>query len=196
MGDYDHTVPVSTEQLSCVQARTRAAILEATASVLAANRLATIPDIATSAGVGRTTVHRYFADRETLIYEATLDSIRVLAETGNEAALDVGPANHAMQRFITAAVSVGDRLLFLFGDPAVLRDVPPSEQPNEELLIKLIKRGQHEGVFDSDLDATWIRHAMYGLVLQGCEQASKGGLPRHTVAQLIIRTFERGVCST
>jgi hypothetical protein len=85
------------------------------------------------------------ADRETLIYEATLDSIRVLVGTANE-----------------AAVSVWDRLALLFGDP--------------------------------DLDARWLRHALYGLMLQGCEEASNGELPRHTVAALIIRTFERGIC--
>jgi AcrR family transcriptional regulator len=176
-----------------VQARTRAAILAATASALAANRTATLPEIATVARVGRTTLHRYFADRETLIYEATLDSIRVLAETGDEADTDHGPAIEAMRRFITAAVSVGERLVFLFGDPAVLRDIPPAQCPNEELLINLIKRGQDEGVFDPGLNPTWIRHALYGLVLQGCEQAMAGALPRHTVAPLIIRTFERGI---
>jgi len=117
MGDYDHIVPNSTEQLTCVQARTRSAILDATASVLATNRVATIPEIATAAGVGRTTVHRYFPDRETLIYQATLDSIRVMLETTDQAATEQGPAIEAMRRFITALVSVGDRVLFLFGDP-------------------------------------------------------------------------------
>jgi AcrR family transcriptional regulator len=186
-------VSVSTEQLSSVQARTRAAILDATACALAVNRTATLPEIATVAGVGRTTLHRYFADRETLIYEATVDSIRVLTETGDEAATEDGPAIEAMRRFITAAVSVGERLVFLFGDPAVLRDIPPAQCPNEELLINLIKRGQDEGVFDPDLNPTWIRHALYGLVLQGCEQAMAGVLPRHTVAPLIMRTFEPGI---
>jgi AcrR family transcriptional regulator len=187
-------VDISTEQLSCVQVRTRAAILAATASVLAANRLATLPDIATAAGVGRTTLHRYFADRETLIYQATLDSIDVLLETANEAAVDQGPAIEAMRRLITALAAIGDRVLFLFADPAVLRDIPPSEQPTEELFINLIKRGQAEGAFDPDLNPTWIRHALYGLLLQGCEEASSGELPRHTVAPLIIRSFERGIC--
>jgi AcrR family transcriptional regulator len=78
-----------------------------------------MPEIATVAGVGRTTVHRYFADRETLIYEATLDSIRVLTEAVDEAATDDGPAVEAMRRFIAAAVSIGDRLVFLFGERLV-----------------------------------------------------------------------------
>lgn len=187
-------VAVSTKHLSGVQARTRAAILAATASVLAANRTATMPEIATAAGVGRTTLHRYFADRETLIYEATLDSIRVLTEAVDEAATDDGPALEAMRRFVTAAVSIGERLVFLFGDPAVLRDIPPDQSPNEELVINLIARGQREGVFDPDLNPTWIRHALYGLILRGNEQAMAGALPRHTVAPLIARTFERGIC--
>jgi AcrR family transcriptional regulator len=160
-----------------------------------------MPEIAAVAGVGRTTLHRYFADRETLIYEATLDSIRVVTEAADEAATDDGPAIDAMRRFITAAVSVGERLVFLYGDPAVLRDIPPAQFPNEQLLfpneqllINLIKRGQDEGVFDPDLNPTWIRHALYGLILRGCEQAMAGALPRHTVAPLITRTFERGIC--
>jgi AcrR family transcriptional regulator len=186
-------VSVSTKQLSGVQARTRAAILAATASALAANRTATMPEIATVAGVGRTTLHRYFADRETLIYEATLDSIRVLTEAVDEAATEDGPALDAMRRFITAGVSISERLVFIFGDPAVLRDIPPAQSPNEEVVINLITRGQHEGVFDPDLDPTWIWHALYALILRGCEQAIAGALPRHTVAPLIIRTFERGV---
>jgi AcrR family transcriptional regulator len=163
---------------------------------LAVNRTATLPEIATEAGVGRTTVHRYFADRETLIYEATLDSIRVLTEAVDEAATEDGPALDAMRRFITAAVSIGERLVFLFGDPAGLRDIPPAQSPNEALvinLINLIRRGQHEGVFDPDLNPTWIQHALYGLILRCCEQAMAGALPQHTVAPLIIRTFERGV---
>jgi len=138
-------------------------------------------------------LHRYFADRETLIHEATLDSIRVLMEAVDEAATKDGPALAAMRRFITAGVSIGERLVFLFGDPAVLRDIPPAQSPNEELVIDLIKRGQDEGVFDPDLNTTWIWHALYGLILRGCEQAIAGALPRHTVAPLIIRTFERGV---
>jgi len=78
-----------------VRVRTRAAILTATAYALAADRLATVPGIAASAGVSRTTLHRCFADRETLVNEATLDSIRIFAETVDEAALEHGPTAEA-----------------------------------------------------------------------------------------------------
>jgi AcrR family transcriptional regulator len=177
-----------------VQARTRAAILAATASVLADNRTATLPEIATAAGVGRTTLHRYFADRERLVYEATLDSIGVLSGVVNEAAIDQGPAIDAMRRVITALVSVGDRLVFLFGDPSVLRNVAPADQPNDDVFVRLIKRGQRERSFDPELSATWIEHSLFGLLLKGCEGAGSGEFPRHTVAPLVMRAFERGIC--
>ena len=91
-----------------MRVRTRAAILTATASALAADRLATLPDIAASAGVSRTTLHRYFADGETLVDEATLGSIRILAETVDEA----------------ASSRAADRVLFLFADRATLQNTP------------------------------------------------------------------------
>jgi hypothetical protein len=114
-------------------------------------------------------------------------------EAVDEAATEDGPAAEAMQRFITAGVSIGEHLVFLFGDPAVLRDIPPVQSPNEEPVINLIRRGQREGVFDPNLDPTWIWHALYALLLRGCERALTGALPRHTAAPLIIRTFQRGV---
>jgi AcrR family transcriptional regulator len=107
-----------------VRVRTRAAILTATASALAADRLATLADISASAGVSRTTLHRYFADRETLVYEATLDSIRILVETVDEAALEHGPTADALRRLITALLSIADRVLFLFAERATLQNTP------------------------------------------------------------------------
>jgi hypothetical protein len=145
-------------------------------------------------GVGRTTLHRCFADRERLVYEATLDSIGVWSGVVNKGAIDQGPAIDAMRRVITALVSVGDRVVFLFGDPSVLRNVAPADQPNDDVFIRLINRGQRERSFDPELSATWIEHSLFGLLLKGCEDAGSGEFPRHTVAPLIIRAFERGIC--
>jgi AcrR family transcriptional regulator len=175
---------------SRVRVRTRAAILTATASALAAHRVATLPDIAASAGVSRTTLHRYFADRETLIYESILDSTCILAETVDEAALEQGSTAEAMRRLITALFSIPDRVLFLIADHVSLRNMP--EGFNDDFLIRLIERGQHDGTFDPDLDPRWIRHALYGLVLQGCAAAISGEFPRHALGEIVFRTLEGG----
>jgi hypothetical protein len=73
--------------------------------------------------------------------------------------------------------------------------IPPTDQPNDSPILELVKRGQKEGVFDTQLGAEWIEHALFGLIQKGCEDAATGDLPRHAVAPTIIRTFERGICA-
>lgn len=184
------------QELTGAQSRTRAAILEATASVLARDRAATLPEIAASAQVARSTLHRYFTDRDRLIHETTLDCIRVVSDILTAAATAEGPAIDAMRRVITTLAPEGDRIVFLFADPAVLRDVPPEHLPNSAPILELITRGQHEGVFDPDISADWIRVALFGLLVKACSEATLGTVPRHSVVPTLTRIFERGVTLT
>jgi AcrR family transcriptional regulator len=188
-------VSVHVRPKSSVRNRTRGAILAAAASVLARDRTATLADIAEASGVGRTTLHRYFPDRESLIEATIEDSIRAIQQSVAEAVLDQGSSLDAMRRAVAAMVAVGDRLLFVFGDPRVLagygaRDggVPPNDP-----VIDLIRRGQAEGVFDPEVSASWIQHVLWVLVYRGCEDADRGELPRHGITATVIRTLENGV---
>jgi AcrR family transcriptional regulator len=179
---------------SRVRARTRAAILSAAATVLARYRSATLPDIADAAGVGRTTLHRYFPERDLLIRAAIEDSFRAIEASVTEAALDQGPALEAMRRLVAALVQVGDRLRFLFGDPHLLEDhadAVPATRANPALA--LIERGQGEGAFNPDLSPEWIQHVVWAIVYTACEEADRGRLPRHSVAVTAIRTLENGI---
>ncbi|HEU4363330.1 MAG TPA: TetR/AcrR family transcriptional regulator [Mycobacterium sp.] len=184
---------VGSQELTGVQSRTRAAILDATASVLARDRSATLPEIAAAAEVARSTLHRYFVDRDRLIYETTLDSIRVINDRLAAVATDEGPAIDAMRRLITTLVPEGDRIVFLFADPAVLRDFPADLQPNSRPITELIARGQQEGAFDRELSADWIRIALFGLLVKACREAAYGLVARHSIVTTLTRIFERGV---
>lgn len=183
--------------MSGSQARTRGAILAAAATVLARNHDATLPAIAEAAGVGRTTLHRYFPDRETLIAATVADSLAAVERSVAEAAVDQGPPADAMRRLVAALVAVGDRLTYLFGDPRVLAsqgaaaEAPAADDP----VIALIERGQREGVFDAGVSAVWILHTLWALVYTGSEEAQRGRLPRHGVVATVIRTLENGIRS-
>jgi AcrR family transcriptional regulator len=175
-----------------VRGRTRRAILGAAASVLARDRSATLADIAAAAEVGRSTLHRYFPDREGLLEAVIEDSLQALDQAVAEAALDQGPPLEAMRRLVTAMVAVGDRILFLFGDPRVLegrQDPEPSPRP----VTRLIERGQAEGVFDPQVGASWIEHVLWALVYSAAEAAANGTLPRPGATATAIRTFEHGI---
>ena len=180
---------------SGVRNRTRGAILAAAASVLARDRTATLSDIAEASGVGRTTLHRYFPDRESLIEAAVKDSIQAIQQSVTEAVLDQGPPLDAMRRAVAAMVAVGDRLMFVFGDPRVLEGYGAGSgaAPPDDPVIDLIRRGQAEGVFDPEVSASWIQHVLWVLVYRGCEDANRGEIPRHGITAIVIRTLENGI---
>jgi AcrR family transcriptional regulator len=188
-------VSVQARPRSGVRTRTRSAILAAAASVLARDRTATLSDIAEASGVGRTTLHRYFPDRESLIEAAVKDSIQAIQQSVTEAVLDQGPPLDAMRRAVAAMVAVGDRLMFVFGDPSVLEGYGAGggAAPPDDPVIDLIRRGQAEGVFDPEVSASWIQHVLWVLVYRGCEDADSGELPRHGVTATVIRTLENGI---
>jgi AcrR family transcriptional regulator len=175
--------------------RTRRAILSAAASVLGRHYHATLADIADAAGVGRTTLHRYFSDRTALINAAIEDSVEAIEQSVADAALDQGCPVEAMRRLVTAMVTVGDRLVFLFGDPRVLesRGAADTPQPPDDPVIALIKRGQAEGVFDPDATPAWIQRVLWSLVYTGYKDAHACGLPRHGIVSTVIRTLENGI---
>jgi AcrR family transcriptional regulator len=188
-------VSVQVRPRSGVRSRTRGAILAAAASVLARDRTATLSDIAEASGVGRTTLHRYFPDRDSLIEAAIKDSIQAIQQSVAEAVLDQGPPLDAMRRAVAAMVAVGDRLMFVFGDPRLLEGYGARDgaTPPDDPVIDLIRRGQAEGVFDPEVSASWIQHVLWVLVYRGCEDADSGELPRHGITATVIRTLENGI---
>jgi AcrR family transcriptional regulator len=173
--------------------RTRRAILDAAATALARDRAATLADIASAADVGRSTLQRYFPDREELLGAVVADSLRALGQAAAEAVLDHGPPLEAMRRLVTAMVDVGDRVLFLYGDPRVLERAGETTDGGAPEVTRLIERGQADGVFDPDVGTAWIEHVLWALVYAGCDAADRGTLPRHAAATTVIRTFENGV---
>lgn len=192
---YSASVSVQVRPRSAVRNRTRGAILAAAASVLARDRTATLSDIAEASGVGRTTLHRYFPDRESLTEAAIKDSIQAIQQSVSEAVLDQGSPLDAMRRAVAAMVAVGDRLMFVFGDPRVLEGygAQGGAAPPDDPVIDLIRRGQAEGVFDPEVSASWIQHVLWVLVYRGCEDADSGELPRHGITATVIRTLENGI---
>jgi AcrR family transcriptional regulator len=163
--------------------------------VLARDRAATLPAIAEVGGVSRTTLHRYFPDRESLIAAAVQDSIRAISHSISDAGLDQGPPLDALRRAVAAMVAVGDRLMFVFGDPRLLEGqaAPDGPVPLDDPVLELIKRGQAEGVFDPEVSSSWIQHVLWVLVYRGCEDADSGELLRHGITATVIRTLENGI---
>ncbi|MFE4665678.1 TetR/AcrR family transcriptional regulator [Streptomyces sp. NPDC056716] len=180
--------------------RTRRAILDAAVAVLARDRRATLAEIAKAADVGRSTLHRYFPDRDQLIHAAMVDSLEMIDRAVHDAATEQGPPAEAMRRLVTSIVGMGHRMLFAFGETQLFEEVSATfyegaagEDDTGRLILALIERGQKDGVLDTGVSATWIMQVMWSLVYAGAEAAQQGTLPPPGVTAHVIRTLEGGV---
>ncbi|WP_432253238.1 TetR/AcrR family transcriptional regulator [Streptomyces sp. HNM1019] len=182
-----------------VKNRTERAIVTAAIRTWASERGATLPEIAEAAEVGRTTLHRYFPERDGLVRAAVEHALEVVGAAIAEAQPDTGHPLEAMRRVVAALASVSEAIMFVFGDQTLMRDVVPTAEPDlptpHDPVIDLIRRGQAEGVFDDQLTAEWIQHVLWGVTYTAFEQVAKGSLAKFDVAATVTRTLERGIAA-
>lgn len=186
---------VSSMRESGVRSRTRRVILGAAASVLSRRRDATLADIAAAADVGRSTLQRYFPDREMLVAAVVEHSLHLLDESLKEARIEQGPPLQALRRLVVAMLDVGDHVLFLYGDPRITQAVAARSGPDpaSREIARLLRRGQAEGLLDAEVSVEWIEHVLWAHVCAGCMAVSGGTLPRHGASAWVIRTLENGI---
>lgn len=195
---YDRTMSTA------VRERTRTAILHAAIRVLSQNRSAGFRDIAAEAGVARSTVHRYFADRAALLaglagfvdeeYERVVRESRLEEDSGLE----------AMLRLATGLV---DRLdvfgwwLQPFDDDATASAEPASDTTSEPgdlydpQIDAVVARGHDDGSIDSQLPSVWINTLLWSMLY------SVNALYQHVPMTLgearahLLRTMEKSLRS-
>jgi AcrR family transcriptional regulator len=188
---------MGSKQASSARNRTERAIVTAAVSLWMRDRTATLPQIAEAAEVGRTTLHRYFPEREGLLRAATEHALEVVAGAIAEANPDKGHPLEAMRRVIAALASASEAIMFVFGDQSLVREVAPVAEPDlptpHDPVIDLIRRGQAEGVFDDQLSAEWIQQVLWGVSYTAFEQVEQGALAKFDVVATVTRTLEHGI---
>ena len=179
---------------SGTRARTRRAILDAAVSLLSTDQSASLSDVAAAAGVGRTTVHRYFPERSALLAAIGTDVLDSVAVATERARLEDGPALKGLERLCQELFELGDRLMLLFDMPQFRNwSGWEEETPADKALLRLIRRGQEEGTLDPEPDAYWIQNVLWGLLYTAWEQARDYETPRHTALTLCLHTLRKAV---
>ena len=174
------------------QDRTASAILEAAARVLAADGIgASMADVAEAAGVGRTTLYRYFPTREALLEalaaEAVADAGARLAAAGlNHVATAV-----AIERIVRALLSTGERYAVLLQEP-----IAPHAADVERLIANPIRsvfeRGVREGAIRSDLTTEILVDLFGGLLREAIQIVKHGRLGIEDAAKMTTTLFLEG----
>ncbi|MGV9801314.1 TetR/AcrR family transcriptional regulator [Mycobacterium sp. NPDC003449] len=183
------TSQVSTE--SGVRERTRKAILDAAMTVLADQPAAALGDIAAAAGVGRSTVHRYYPERT--------DLLRALARHVHElsnAAIDRadpthGPAGAALRRVVESQLDLGPIVLFVYSEPTILADpdLAAHLDTGDEAIVEVLNRAS---TARPEYPPGWARRVFWALILAGYEAAKQDGTPRHQIVDAIMTSLTSG----
>ncbi|MER5217834.1 TetR/AcrR family transcriptional regulator [Streptomyces sp. NPDC002838] len=181
---------------SGTRARTRRAILDAAVALLATDQTASLGDVATAAGVGRTTVHRYFPERSDLLAAIGADVLDKVAAATERTRLDDGPALKALERLCQEYFELGDALTLMFDSPQLMSwSGWDEETAADRALTHLIERGQAEGTIDAGMATDWIRNVLWSLLYSAWELARSSGTPKHTALTLCLRTLRKAIAA-
>ncbi|WP_049578557.1 TetR/AcrR family transcriptional regulator [Streptomyces sp. SBT349] len=176
-------------------ARTRRAILDAAIRVFAEDRAAPLGEVAKAAGVGRSTLHRYFPDRAALVRGLLDDCTETIEQALAEAALDQGPLSESFRRLLRAFFDVGPRVDFLFNEPLLSAEdwTSPSWEAAHLPAAILFERGKAEGFFAPEMDVEWFFRILWYMMAAGWEAVSEGALARHEALARVTQTMEGGL---
>lgn len=177
-----------------VQARTRRAILDAAVHTLSVNFTAPLAEVAAAAGVGRTTLHRYFPERGDLLEAITTDTLERTAAATERARLDDGPALAALERFCQEQFELGDTLMLLFNEPRLMTGPAWEEETeSDRAALAVIARGQADGTIDPAMPPAWIQQLIWSLLYTAWWHARTNEAPKHEALSLCLRTVRRVV---
>ncbi|NNH72533.1 TetR/AcrR family transcriptional regulator [Nocardia uniformis] len=172
--------------------RSIARIIAAARKSLSVNPDASIDDIAKAAAVGRMTLYGHFPNRAELVDAALTDALR----SGDETLADVdlnGNARDALTQLLDSSWSlVAESTALLIAAQATL----PEERIRElhtghaVRVEGLIRRGQREGVFRTDLPITWLVNLVHYILNGAAAEVRAGRMPADDAAHIVTTTVQ------
>jgi AcrR family transcriptional regulator len=180
---------------SGARARTRRAILDAAVLVLSQNYSASLGDIAASAGIGRTTLHRYFPERGDLLAGLSEHVLERIALATDRAALGDGPAPLALDRLCREYFELGDILMFMFAaEPESVNGNEWREPtPADAALYRLVERGHAEGSIDRIVSPQWVQQILWAMLFAAWQYSREDCVPKHQALEMCLHSLRKAV---
>ncbi|MFC4052792.1 TetR/AcrR family transcriptional regulator [Actinomadura syzygii] len=170
--------------------RSIARIVGAARECLSGNSNASIDDIARHAGVGRMTLYGHFPNRAALVEAALSDALRA----GDEvlSAIDLtGDARDALARLLEPSWSLVAESMALL---AAAEGTLPAGRIREmhsapaQRLEELIRRGQDEGVFRTDMPIAWLVGVIQYVLHGAAEEIRADRLAQEDAPKVVTET--------
>jgi TetR/AcrR family transcriptional repressor of lfrA len=173
------------------RSRTRKAILDAAMSVLAEHPAASLGDIASAAEVGRSTLHRYFAERSDLL-RALARHVHQLSNAAIEhAEPDCGPPVQALRRVVECQLDLGPIVPFIYNEPTIIADpeLVALLDTGDEVIVDVLNRASTRG---SAGPPDWPRLVFWALLEAGYEAVKRNSAPRVQIVDAIMASLTEG----
>ncbi|MDT5190143.1 MAG: TetR/AcrR family transcriptional regulator, repressor for lfrA [Mycobacterium sp.] len=173
------------------RSRTRKAILDAAMSVLADNPAASLGDIATAAEVGRSTLHRYFAERTDLLHGLARHVHQLSNAAIEHAEPDCGPPVEALRRVVECQLDLGPIIPFVFNEPSILADPELAAllDTGDEVIVDVLNRVSTRG---SAGPPDWPRLVFWALLEAGYQAIRRNSAPRVQIVDAIMASLTEG----
>lgn len=171
--------------------RNIARIVRAARQCLNRNPGASIDEIARTAGVGRITLYGHFSSRARLVEAALADALREGDESLAAVDLD-GDPREALSRLIDASWRLTAESMSLLEaaqgvlSPGLIQDLHADPVRRVE---DLLRRGQEEGVFRTDLPDAWLINVMHSLMKGAVVEVEARRLRSDDAARVIAATL-------
>lgn len=175
--------------------RTRRAILDAAAALLARNPSATIGEIAEAAETARSTVHRHFAERDDLISALRVYAEEQLAEAATRARLHEGSGAEVLLRLCQEYFDRSDLLMGAYGGLTQAEEIEGMASTDTDL-HRLVERGHSDGSIDRSLLAVWIEQTLWSLLYAAWLLATAGKVTKHEALTLFLQSFAKVLSPT
>ncbi|GAB2894444.1 TetR/AcrR family transcriptional regulator [Streptomyces deserti] len=172
--------------------RNIARIVSAARTLLSSDPNATTDDIAQAAGVGRMTLYGHFRTRADLVEAALKDALRAGEKT--LAAVDLtGDARAAMSRLLASSwqlTAESAALLAAAGEVLPTGRVRELHDEPAQRVDQLIRRGQEQGVFRTDLPTAWLVSAVHYILDGAAKEVRAGRLAARDAADVVTKSVQ------
>ncbi|MBB6343707.1 TetR/AcrR family transcriptional regulator [Nonomuraea muscovyensis] len=172
--------------------RNIARIVSAARTLLSSDPNATTDDIAQAAGVGRMTLYGHFRTRADLVEAALVDALRA----GDEILTSIdlaGDAREAMTRLLASSWElVAESAALLTAAQGVLPTGRVRELHAEPVqrMAELIRRGQDQGAFRTDLPTDWLVSVVHYILHGAADEVRAGRLASHDAAEVVTKSVQ------
>ena len=181
-----------TDRRRTIADRNVMAILDAAEQLIAARAPVTIAGVAGAAGVSRVTVYAHFPTSEALLEAVVERAVGHTAGALEAARPGEGPPAEALERLLATGwrqlgrhADMADAASAMLSGTAMTR----SHAVAHATVAELLRRGQQDGTFRSDLPVSWLVTCCFALI-HGCRnEVTAGRLAQEDAERVLASTI-------